>query len=238
MECSEELTGVNISGLMAAKWTSADVPDQAGRVAIITGSNTGVGYEAAAALADRGAHVVLAVRKPRQGQRRAKPASRREHPTPSCTVQELDLASLESVRKAAETLRAAHQRIDLLINNAGVMTSRQGGHRGWLRAAVRHRIIWALRVHWSAAGPNARGGRLRVVTMSSPGHRFLSRSTSTTCVGRHVQPVRRLRAVKARQSAVHLRAGPSAGGQGRPDGRISPRTPAHRTPSCCAVFPA
>ena len=47
---------------MSAKWTAADVPDQSGRVAIITGSNTGVGYEAAAVLADKGAHVVLAVR--------------------------------------------------------------------------------------------------------------------------------------------------------------------------------
>ena len=47
---------------MSAKWTSADVPSQSGRVAVITGSNTGVGYEAAAVLAERGAHVVLAVR--------------------------------------------------------------------------------------------------------------------------------------------------------------------------------
>jgi NAD(P)-dependent dehydrogenase (short-subunit alcohol dehydrogenase family) len=47
---------------MTAKWTDADVPDQTGRVAVITGSNTGIGYEAAAVLAGKGAHVVLAVR--------------------------------------------------------------------------------------------------------------------------------------------------------------------------------
>ena len=47
---------------MSAKWTAADVPSQSGRAAIITGSNTGIGYEAAAVLADKGAHVVLAVR--------------------------------------------------------------------------------------------------------------------------------------------------------------------------------
>ena len=47
---------------MTAKWSSADVPSQAGRVAVITGSNTGVGYETAVVLADKGAHVVLAIR--------------------------------------------------------------------------------------------------------------------------------------------------------------------------------
>jgi len=47
---------------MSEKWTSADVPDQSGRVAIVTGANTGIGYGAAAVLADKGAHVVLAVR--------------------------------------------------------------------------------------------------------------------------------------------------------------------------------
>ena len=61
------------------KWTAADVPDQSGRVAIITGSNTGIGYEAAAVLAERGAHVVLAVRNLDKG-KDGRGADRRQEP--------------------------------------------------------------------------------------------------------------------------------------------------------------
>ena len=106
---------------MSAKWTSADVPSQSGRVAIVTGSNTGVGFEAAAVLAEKGAHVVLAVRNLDKGDD-AKARITARCPDSVVSVQELDLASLASVRKAADELRAAHPRIDLLINNAGVMT--------------------------------------------------------------------------------------------------------------------
>ena len=105
---------------MSAKWTAANVPDQSGRTAIITGSNTGIGFEAAAVLAARGAHVVLAVRNLDKGNdavARIKTAS----PNAVVSVQELDLTSLDNIRAAASTLRSAHPRIDLLINNAGVM---------------------------------------------------------------------------------------------------------------------
>ena len=106
--------------MMSRKWTAADVPDQSGRVAIVTGANSGLGYDTAAVLADKGAHVVLAVRNLDKGNEavdRIKAAS----PNAVVTLQELDLTSLDSVRKAADELRAAHPRIDLLINNAGVM---------------------------------------------------------------------------------------------------------------------
>ena len=103
-----------------AKWTTADIPDQTGRVAVITGANTGLGYETASALAARGAHVVLAVRNLDKGKDAATLISKRS-PGASVALQELDLTSLDSVRAAAEQLRADHDRIDLLINNAGVM---------------------------------------------------------------------------------------------------------------------
>src|SRR3954466_12270037 len=105
---------------MTRKWTSADVPDQSGRIAVITGANSGLGYDTAAVLADKGAHVVLAVRnldKGRQAADRIKAAS----PNAVVALQQLDLSSLDSIRTAADELRAAHPRIDLLINNAGVM---------------------------------------------------------------------------------------------------------------------
>ena len=102
-----------------AKWTASDIPDQTGRVAVVTGANTGLGYETAAALADHGAHVVLAVRNLDKGKDAAARITA-QSPGAEVGLQELDLTSLDSIRAAAEQLRSDHDRIDLLINNAGV----------------------------------------------------------------------------------------------------------------------
>lgn len=105
---------------MSAKWTTADVPDQSGRVAIVTGGNSGIGFEAAAVLAGKGAHVVLAVRDPDRGREAARRIEE-THPGAGASIQQLDLTSLDSIRSAADDLRAVYPQIDLLINNAGVM---------------------------------------------------------------------------------------------------------------------
>ena len=84
-----------------AKWTTADIPDQTGRTAVITGANTGLGYETAAALAAKGAHVVLAVRNLDKGKDAADP-DQRPAPGADVALQELDLTSLASVRAAAD----------------------------------------------------------------------------------------------------------------------------------------
>jgi NAD(P)-dependent dehydrogenase (short-subunit alcohol dehydrogenase family) len=101
-------------------WTAADVPDQTGRIAVITGANSGIGYEAAAVLAERGALVVLACR---DAGKMADAAGRIAARAPQARVESvpLDLSSLESVRAAAADLRSRYPRLDLLINNAGVM---------------------------------------------------------------------------------------------------------------------
>ena len=88
----------------AINWTEADVPDQSGRVAIITGANSGIGYETAEVLAARGAHVVLAVRNLEKGEA-ARQRILTAHPRAETTLQQLDLTSLDSVRTAAEQLR-------------------------------------------------------------------------------------------------------------------------------------
>jgi NAD(P)-dependent dehydrogenase (short-subunit alcohol dehydrogenase family) len=106
--------------MTANKWTEADVPDQTGRVAIVTGSNTGLGYETARVLAARGAQVVLAVRDTEKGKAAAAKIIGLS-PRADIKVQPLDLGSLQSVRTAAEEIKAAYPRIDLLINNAGLM---------------------------------------------------------------------------------------------------------------------
>ena len=105
---------------MSPKWTAADVPDQTGRVAVVTGANAGLGLETAAVLAERGARVVVAVRDLGKGEKAVGEIERRT-PNADVALQQLDLSSLASVRTAADELRAAYPRIDLLINNAGVM---------------------------------------------------------------------------------------------------------------------
>jgi len=101
-------------------WGVTDIPDLSGRTAVVTGANGGLGLETARALAGAGAHVAMAAR----NQERA--AEAREQiqaglPAASLTVVPLDLGSLASARSAAEQILAAHETLDLLVNNAGVM---------------------------------------------------------------------------------------------------------------------
>ena len=102
------------------RWTEQNVPDQSGRLAIVTGSNTGLGYDTARVLAGRGAKVVMAVRDTAKGESAAD-RIRRLSPGADVTVHKLDLGSLNSVKQAGAELAGAYPRIDLLINNAGVM---------------------------------------------------------------------------------------------------------------------
>ena len=159
---------------MSRKWTASDVPDQSGRVAIVTGSNTGIGYGAAAVLADKGAHVVLAVRNVDKGND-AKARITASSPNAVVTVQELDLTSLASIRKAADELRAAHPRIDLLINNAGVMyTDKASTKDGFeLQFGTNHLGHFALTGQLLDNMLPVDGSR--VVTISSVGHRIRAR---------------------------------------------------------------
>jgi NAD(P)-dependent dehydrogenase (short-subunit alcohol dehydrogenase family) len=101
-----------------APWTEADVPDQSGRTAVITGASSGIGFETARVLAGRGARLILGCRDPGKAHR-AVLRIRDAAPGAEVRVVPLDLASLDSVRAAAAQIRSA--RIDLLINNAGVM---------------------------------------------------------------------------------------------------------------------
>ena len=151
---------------MSGKWTEQNIPGQQGRVAIVTGANTGLGFETARALAERGATVVLAVRDVEKGKQAA------ARIPGDVAVQELDLTSLASVRSAAADLRAAYQRIDLLINNAGVMytpkkTTRDGFELQFGTNHLGHFALTGLLLDrlLPVAGS-------RVVTVSSTGHRI------------------------------------------------------------------
>ncbi len=104
------------------RWSEADVPDQHGRTVVVTGANTGLGFETARILAQHGAAVVLACRT----SDKATDAARRLRarvPGSTLSTLTLDLSSLASVREAADQLRAEHDRVDLLVNNAGMLGS-------------------------------------------------------------------------------------------------------------------
>jgi NAD(P)-dependent dehydrogenase (short-subunit alcohol dehydrogenase family) len=159
---------------MGKKWTAADVPEQRGRVAVITGANTGIGFQAAAVLADRGAHVVLAVRDLNKGNDAAARITAAS-PHADVAVQQLDLGSLASVHAAADALKRAYARIDLLINNAGVTLTRGRTKDGFeLQFGTNHLGPFALTGllldHLSAVDGS------RVVAISSFGHRIRARS--------------------------------------------------------------
>ncbi len=101
-------------------WSEKDVPDQTGRIAIVTGANSGIGLETARVLAQRGAQVILACRNKEKGEAACTDILQSASQA-KIEFQPLDLASLESVKTFAENFTAAYQNLDLLINNGGVM---------------------------------------------------------------------------------------------------------------------
>ena len=102
------------------KWDSNDISEQNGKVAIVTGSSSGIGYETARVLAEKKATVIIAVRNLKKGNAALEKINK-QHPDAEVKVMELDLANLESVRKFASEFKNSYSRLDLLINNAGVM---------------------------------------------------------------------------------------------------------------------
>jgi len=106
-------------------WSEADIPDQSGRTAVVTGANSGIGWDTARALAAKGARVVLGCRHETKG-RDAEERIRRRVPNADVRFEALDLGSLASVRRFAEKLAAEEAHLDLLVNNAGVMMTPRG----------------------------------------------------------------------------------------------------------------
>jgi NAD(P)-dependent dehydrogenase (short-subunit alcohol dehydrogenase family) len=100
-------------------WSTADIPDLTGKVALVTGATSGLGYETALELLRHGADVLVAARNPEKAAQAAASLTQKAGRAP--TVLGLDLADLASVEKAADKVLTSYERLDLLINNAGVM---------------------------------------------------------------------------------------------------------------------
>ncbi|WP_460712710.1 oxidoreductase [Nocardioides dilutus] len=159
-------------------WTAADIPDQRGRTAVVTGANGGLGLVTARDLAAKGAHVVLAARNPKKTAE-ALETIRAAAPDASLEVVALDLSSQASVKDAASQILASHERVDLLINNAGVMGIPEArtvdGYE--MQFGVDHLGHWTLTALLLPALLRTPGSR--VVTVTSTAH-HIGRAVSTT----------------------------------------------------------
>jgi NAD(P)-dependent dehydrogenase (short-subunit alcohol dehydrogenase family) len=156
---------------VADKWTAQQMPEVTGKVAVITGANSGIGLVAARELARKGAQVVLAVRSIERGEEAAR-SIRAFAPGASVEVAPLDLSSLASVRAFAESLGARHRKLDLLVNNAGVMalprrTTADGFELQFGTNHLGHFALTGLLLPRLVAA----GGPARIVTVSSNLHR-------------------------------------------------------------------
>lgn len=152
-------------------WTENDVPDQTGRIAVITGANSGLGYENARALAAHGAQVVMGVRNLEKGET-ARAKILEAVPDAALDLRQVDLASLASVETFADSLLADLDQIDILMNNAGVMAlpERQTTDGFEMQFGTNHLGHYAL-----TAG-------LLPLLVQTPG----SRVVSVTSTGRHL----------------------------------------------------
>lgn len=153
------------------RWDTRLMLDQSGKVVIVTGASSGLGFEIARAFALKSAKVVMAVRSPEKGDR-AKEEIRKEHSRAAVDVMKLDLAELRSIRQFAEDFEKRYSRLDLLINNAGVMAPPYGKTADGfeLQLGTNHLGHFSLTVLLVSMLEKVPGSR--VVTVSSGAHSF------------------------------------------------------------------
>ncbi len=156
---------------MSNKWKTENIANLDGKIAIVTGANSGIGFETAKALAEKGATVVMACRN-RDKARAAVDKITSDVPGAKLRIIRLDLADLEAVREFAEQFKAHYERLDLLINNAGIMippyTQTKDGFEVQFGANhLGHFALTGLLLDMILATPGA-----RIVNVSSNAHRM------------------------------------------------------------------
>ena len=186
-------------------WTAADIPSQTGRVAVVTGANSGIGLETAKALAAKGADVVMACRNLQKADLAAD-GIRAEVPGAKLTVIQLDLADLESVHAFAETFGNEFDKLDLLINNAGVMVppfgkTKDGFELQFGANHLGHFALTGLLMPHIRKTPGA-----RVVSVSSSAHRMGKLEFEQLAIRKRLQTVGRVWAEQTRQLALYAAA--------------------------------
>ena len=166
---------------MKSKWTAEDIPDQTGKVAIVTGANSGLGFASAKALAEKGATVILACRSKERGREAQRQIATYASVNP--VFMQLDLSDLRSVERFSEAFAQQYDTLDILMNNAGIMATPYGttadgfeqqigvNHLGhfaltgrlmeFLRSTPRSRIV-------SVSSLAARNGKLQLESFQHP----------------------------------------------------------------------
>jgi NAD(P)-dependent dehydrogenase (short-subunit alcohol dehydrogenase family) len=155
---------------MAALWNAAQMPDLTGRMAVVTGGNSGLGWETALELTRHGAHVVIACRSPE----RAKDAVERlrsAHAGARVEAMALDLASLASIRSFTESFAERFPKLDLLVNNAGVMAIPRSTTADGFEMQIGTNHLGHFALTGLLLGPLLAAATPRVVTVSSVMHR-------------------------------------------------------------------
>ncbi|MGA9860364.1 MAG: oxidoreductase, partial [Solirubrobacteraceae bacterium] len=155
-----------------SKWTAADIPDQRGRQAIVTGANSGLGLVTARELARAGASVVLACRNPAKGEQALRQVREAAVDPDAIRLESLDLADLASVRAFADRMSTELPQLHLLVNNAGVMAPPRRLTADGFESQIGtnhlgHFALTGLLLGTLSAGPDP-----RVVTVSSAAHRI------------------------------------------------------------------
>ena len=153
------------------KWTAENIPDQADKITVVTGSSSGIGYEAAKVLSNKNAKVIMAVRNMEKGEK-AKQKILAQNSSADIEVMKLDLSDLSSVKNFVDEFKSKYNKLDLLINNAGVMippyTKTKDGFE--LQFGTNHLGHFALTLQLLDViekTPNA-----RIVNVSSGAHKY------------------------------------------------------------------
>jgi NAD(P)-dependent dehydrogenase (short-subunit alcohol dehydrogenase family) len=157
--------------IMTSNWTAENIPDLAGKTAIVTGANSGIGYEMARALACKGATVVLACRNFHKGEAAVREITQ-EYSAAQAELMQLELCDLSSVRRFAIEYASRYDRLDILVNNAGIMNTPFGKTADGFESQFGTNHLGHFALTGLLSDLIIHTHQARVVTVSSGGHRF------------------------------------------------------------------
>jgi NAD(P)-dependent dehydrogenase (short-subunit alcohol dehydrogenase family) len=152
-----------------SRWTEDQMPDLSGKTFVVTGANSGIGFEASRALAGKGATVVLACRSQEKG-RAAIDAIRAQTPGAKLLLERLDLGDLDSVRALASKVLKDHAKLDVLINNAGIMAIPRLTTKNGFETQIGTNHLGHFALTGLLIGRLVESAPSRVVTVSSMAH--------------------------------------------------------------------